>query len=70
MRQAWPNENYVAFVVAGLLVLLLTSGSLPASALESRLSGAVAFAAETPKTLAFLKKPGVGYVRAFLRFGT
>jgi hypothetical protein len=59
----------VAFVVFGFLTLMLTSGSLPASALESRLSGAVAFAPETPKTRAFLKNPSVGYVRAYLRFG-
>jgi hypothetical protein len=51
--------------VLGLVAALAFS----ATARQSRLSGAVAFAPDTPATAAFLARPGVGYVQAHVRFG-
>jgi hypothetical protein len=49
-------------------VLLLASCASAAGNRQSRLSGAVAFAPESLETIAFLSRPGIGYVQAYLRF--
>jgi hypothetical protein len=66
---AKPGRIFFCFAIAWLLLLSLVSCTTLAGNRHSRLSGAVAFASETPETLAFLTEPGIGYVQAHVRFG-
>jgi hypothetical protein len=68
-RHARKSSVLFPFTFPWLLVLALASCTAAAGDRSSRLSGAVAFASESPQTIAFLSRPGIGYVQAYLRFG-
>lgn len=63
------GKRHLATGMLVLCMLLVASYGHSYGARSSRLSGTVAFAPETPITANFLSRPGVGYVKAYLRFG-
>jgi hypothetical protein len=65
----WALAHWRLLSVGVLVTLVVLGACATAQGQAARLSGAVAFAKDTPETAAFLASPGVGYVEASLRFG-